>query len=107
MRAVSRDHETFSAELGSTFLQDHTPEALEFIRMTILNMASMGGVFLCQSISGVVIELFSAVDGVYPLAAYRTVFALQASWTLLFRNQPVIGFDNTDTATAFGIVAKF
>jgi cholest-4-en-3-one 26-monooxygenase len=38
VRAVSRDHETFSAELGSTFLQDHTPEALEFIRMTILNM---------------------------------------------------------------------
>jgi cholest-4-en-3-one 26-monooxygenase len=38
VRAVSRDHETFSAELGSTFVQDHTPEALEFIRMTILNM---------------------------------------------------------------------
>ena len=35
------------------------------------------------------------------------VFALQASWTLLFRNQPVEGFDNTDTATAVGIVAKF
>jgi putative salt-induced outer membrane protein len=35
------------------------------------------------------------------------VFALQASWTLLFRNQPVAGFDNTDTATAVGVVAKF
>ena len=40
-------------------------------------------------------------------ANISSVFALQASWTLLFRNQPVIGFDNTDTATAFGIVAKF
>ena len=46
--------------------------------MTILNMASMGGVFLSQSISGAVIELFPAVNNAYPLAAYRTVFALQA-----------------------------
>ncbi len=38
VRAVSRDHETFSAELGSTFIEDQTPETLELIRMTILNM---------------------------------------------------------------------
>ena len=38
VRAVSRDHETFSAELGSTFVTDQTTEALEMIRMTILNM---------------------------------------------------------------------
>jgi cholest-4-en-3-one 26-monooxygenase len=38
VRAVSRDHETFSAELGSTFIQDHTEEAMAMIRMTILNM---------------------------------------------------------------------
>jgi cholest-4-en-3-one 26-monooxygenase len=38
VRAISRDHETFSAELGSTFVQDQPPEALEMIRMTILNM---------------------------------------------------------------------
>ena len=35
------------------------------------------------------------------------VFALQASWTLLWRNQPVPGFGHTDTATAVGIVAAF
>lgn len=40
-------------------------------------------------------------------ANISTIFALQASWTLLFRNQPVPGFDNTDTATAVGLVAKF
>jgi putative salt-induced outer membrane protein YdiY len=40
-------------------------------------------------------------------ANISSIFALQASWTLFFRNQPVPGFDNTDTATAFGIVAKF
>jgi putative salt-induced outer membrane protein len=40
-------------------------------------------------------------------AAISTIFALQASWTLLYRNQPVPGFDNTDTATAVGLVAKF
>jgi cholest-4-en-3-one 26-monooxygenase len=38
VRAVSRDHTTFSAELGSTFLQDMTDEQLELVRMTILNM---------------------------------------------------------------------
>lgn len=38
VRAISRDHTTFSTELGSTFLVDHTPEALELIRMTLLNM---------------------------------------------------------------------
>ena len=35
------------------------------------------------------------------------IFALQASWTLLFRNQPVIGFGKTDTATAVALVGKF
>jgi cholest-4-en-3-one 26-monooxygenase len=38
VRAISRDHETFSAELGTTFITDQTPETLEIIRMTILNM---------------------------------------------------------------------
>jgi putative salt-induced outer membrane protein len=40
-------------------------------------------------------------------ANISSVFALQASWTLFYRNQPVINFAKTDTATAFGIVAKF
>ena len=40
-------------------------------------------------------------------ANLTSILALQASWTLFFRNQPVPGFDNTDTATAVGIVAKF
>jgi|APFre7841882630_1041343.scaffolds.fasta_scaffold21527_1 putative salt-induced outer membrane protein len=40
-------------------------------------------------------------------ASISKIFALQASWTLLYRNQPVPGFDNTDTATAVGLVAKF
>src|SRR5262245_524752 len=31
------------------------------------------------------------------------IFALSASWTLLWRNQPVPGFGHTDTATAVGI----
>lgn len=36
------------------------------------------------------------------------IFALQASWTLLYRNQPADPlYSKTDTATAVGIVAKF
>jgi cholest-4-en-3-one 26-monooxygenase len=38
VRMVSRDHTTFSAELGSTFLQDMAEEQMELVRMTILNM---------------------------------------------------------------------
>jgi cholest-4-en-3-one 26-monooxygenase len=38
VRAVSRDHTTFSAELGSTFLADMDEASMELVRMTILNM---------------------------------------------------------------------
>jgi MFS family permease len=52
--------------------------------LSVLNMASMGGVFLTQIISGFVIELFpTAPDGAYALAAYRWVFGLQAAFILL------------------------
>src|SRR5262245_35884199 len=52
--------------------------------LTVLNMASMGGTFLVQAVSGFVIELFPAAsDGPYALAAYRLVFALQAGFILL------------------------
>jgi putative salt-induced outer membrane protein len=48
-------------------------------------------------------------------ASISQIFALQASWTLLYRNEPplkdpgppVTRFDHTDTATAVGLVAKF
>jgi putative salt-induced outer membrane protein len=50
--------------------------------------------------------------------AISKIFSMQASWTLLYRNEPpikstdpdtgrVIRYDNTDTATAVGLVAKF
>jgi len=52
--------------------------------LTILNIGSMGGVFLSQIISGYVIGLFpTAADGGYALDAYRLVFALQAGVILL------------------------
>jgi hypothetical protein len=46
--------------------------------ITLLNMGTMGGVFLTQAVTGWVIDLFPARDGVYPVDAYRAVFALQA-----------------------------
>ena len=52
--------------------------------LTVLNMGSMGGVFLSQAVSGSVIEWFPvAADGAYSLAAYRAVFGLQAAFILL------------------------
>lgn len=46
--------------------------------MTILNMATMGGAFLSQTVTGFVINLFPIENGAYALDAYRAVFALQA-----------------------------
>jgi MFS family permease len=52
--------------------------------LTILNIGSMGGTFLVQLISGIVIELFPTTpDGGYALDAYRAVFGLQAALILL------------------------
>jgi MFS family permease len=51
--------------------------------LTLLNMAAMGGAFLSQTVSGFAIDLFPAVDGVYPLVAYRLVFALQAAFVVV------------------------
>jgi len=51
--------------------------------MTVLNMGTMGGVFLVQTVSGLLIDLFPALNGVYPLAAYRLVFGLQAGMVLV------------------------
>jgi MFS family permease len=51
--------------------------------MTVLNVGTIGGVFLAQTLSGVVIELFPAQGGAYPLAAYQAVFGLQAALMLV------------------------
>jgi MFS family permease len=52
--------------------------------LTVLNMGTMGGVFLVQTISGFAIELFpTAQNGAYALDAYRLVFGLQAGFILL------------------------
>jgi MFS family permease len=50
--------------------------------LTLLNMGTMVGVFVTQLLSGAVIDLFPSQGGVYPLAAYRLVFALQAAFLL-------------------------
>ena len=54
------------------------PPALVGRGITLLNMATMGGGFVSQLASGLVMELFPADGGVYPLAAYRAIFLLQA-----------------------------
>jgi MFS family permease len=51
--------------------------------ITLLNIGTMGGGFLVQFVSGAVIGLFAAPDGVYPLEAYRLVFGLQAAFILV------------------------
>ncbi len=51
--------------------------------LTLFNMATMGGAFLNQAITGMVIDLFPQVGGGYAIDAYRTIFALQAVSILL------------------------
>lgn len=50
--------------------------------LTILNMATMGGVFLSQTATGFVINQFPIENGAYALDAYRAVFALQGLFVL-------------------------
>ncbi len=50
--------------------------------MTILNMATMGGAFLSQTVTGFVINQFPIENGAYALDAYRAVFALQGLFVL-------------------------
>lgn len=48
--------------------------------ITLLNMGTIGGVFVAQTISGVVIDFFpKGADGAYALDAYRVVFGLQGA----------------------------
>jgi MFS family permease len=42
--------------------------------LTLLNLGTMGGVFVVQAATGAVVGLFDAPDGVYPLEAYRAAF---------------------------------
>jgi MFS family permease len=51
--------------------------------LTLFNMGTMGGVFIVQTVSGLVINLFPEVDGRYPLDAYRAVFLMQAAFIVV------------------------
>jgi MFS family permease len=59
------------------------PRELTGRGMTLLNMGSMGGVFVTQTVSGFAIDLFAPQNGAYPLDAYRLVFALQAAFVIV------------------------
>jgi predicted MFS family arabinose efflux permease len=48
--------------------------------ITLLNIGTMGGVFITQLVSGLVIDQFPSPAGIYPLDAYRLVFLLQAGF---------------------------
>ena len=47
--------------------------------ITLFNVGTIGGVFASQLVTGALIDLFPAEGGVYPLDAYRLVFAFQAA----------------------------
>ncbi len=72
--------------------------------LTVLNMGTMGGTFLAQSISGFVIGMFpTGPDGAYELVAYRLVFGLQAGFILL---TTLVYFGSRDPMTDRGIGTK-
>jgi predicted MFS family arabinose efflux permease len=45
--------------------------------ITLFNIGTIGGTFVVQLVSGMLIDLFPPQGGVYPLDAYRLVFAMQ------------------------------
>jgi MFS family permease len=46
--------------------------------LTVMNLGTMGGVFVMQALTGAVVGLFDAPNGIYPLDAYRAAFAVEA-----------------------------
>jgi len=48
--------------------------------LTLLNLATMGGVFTFQFATGAVIEVMAPNQTVYPLAAYQAAFGMQAAF---------------------------
>lgn len=46
--------------------------------MTLMNLGTMSGAFIWQSLTGLIVAAFPATGGVYPPAAYRTIFVVQA-----------------------------
>ena len=44
--------------------------------LTLMNLGTMGGVFVTQALTGAVVGLFDAPGRVYPLDAYRAAFAV-------------------------------
>ena len=63
-------------------LQTHSrgllPDTMAGRGLTVLNMSTMLGVAIGQTMSGVIVGAFGASDGAYPEAAYRCVFAYLA-----------------------------
>ncbi len=51
--------------------------------IALFNMGTMAGGFVSQLASGLVIDLFPAENGTYPLIAYRVVFLLQAAFVMV------------------------
>ena len=51
--------------------------------ITLMNIGTMGGVFVSQAITGFIIDLFPPASDGYALDAYRSVFAFQAVVILL------------------------
>jgi MFS family permease len=46
--------------------------------LTLLNLGTMSGVFILQFVTGLVVDLFPAEGGAYPVDAYRAAFAVEA-----------------------------
>ena len=60
------------------------PAALTGRGITLMNIGTMGGAFLSQSVTGMLIDLMGRSDeGLYRPEGYRLVFAALAGWLLL------------------------
>jgi predicted MFS family arabinose efflux permease len=57
----------------SLFKPEHVGRGL-----TLMNLGTMGGVFVLQAATGAVVGLFDAPGGAYPIDAYRAAFAFEA-----------------------------
>jgi MFS family permease len=62
--------------LGYAILAEYYPKEIAGRANAALNVFHIGGAFVLQYLTGVVVQLWAPIDGHYPEVAYQTAFAL-------------------------------
>jgi MFS family permease len=62
--------------LSYAVLAEHFPKELAGRANAFLNVFHIGGTFVLQSLTGMVVQVWAPIDGHYPVSAYQAAFAI-------------------------------